>query len=89
MGNSTDQTIPNPFEHMVEAVVEQMTARMEAMFRPQAELPRWMTRDEAIEYSRLPEGTFNKLAQARVIPCHGGKTKVFDRLEVDRALLAL
>jgi hypothetical protein len=47
----------------------------------------WLTTIEAIEYSRLPEGTFRKLAASGTIPCHGGRAKVFYRPEIDQALL--
>jgi hypothetical protein len=47
----------------------------------------WLTTLEAIDYSRLPEGTFRKLAASGKIPSHGGRTKVFYRPEIDQALL--
>lgn len=47
----------------------------------------WLTTLEAIDYSRLPEGTFRKLAASGKIPSHGGHTKLFYRPEVDQALL--
>ena len=47
----------------------------------------WLTTAEAIEYSRLPDGTFRKLSASGKIPSHGGHTKVFYRPEVDQALL--
>jgi hypothetical protein len=46
----------------------------------------WMTTAEAIAYSALPPGTFRKRAAAGEIPSHGGKTKIFHRAELDRAL---
>lgn len=53
-----------------------------------AETP-WMTTVEAIEYSRLPEGTFRKLAASGKIPSHGGRSKLFYRPELDQTLLEL
>lgn len=47
----------------------------------------WLTTAEAVEYSRLPEGTFRKLAASGKIPSHGGRAKLFYRPEIDRALL--
>jgi hypothetical protein len=47
----------------------------------------WLTTQEAIAYSKLPEGTFRKLASSGKIPSHGGRTKVFYRPEIDDALL--
>jgi hypothetical protein len=49
----------------------------------------WLTTIEAIEYSRLPDGTFRKLAACGKIPSHGGRAKVFFRPEIDQALLDL
>jgi excisionase family DNA binding protein len=47
----------------------------------------WLTTPEAVEYTKLPEGTFRKLAACGKIPSHGGRTKLFYRPEVDQALL--
>jgi hypothetical protein len=47
----------------------------------------WLTTTEAITYSRLPEGTFRKLAACGKIPSHGGRAKLFYRPELDQALL--
>jgi hypothetical protein len=47
----------------------------------------WLTTREAVAYSKLPEGTFRKLASSGKIPSHGGRTKVFYRPEIDDALL--
>jgi hypothetical protein len=46
----------------------------------------WMSTAEAIAYSALPPGTFRKRAASGEIPSHGGKTKIFHRAELDRAL---
>jgi excisionase family DNA binding protein len=47
----------------------------------------WMTTVEAIEYTRIPAGTFRQLAASGRIPCHGGRRKLFHRVEVDEAIL--
>jgi hypothetical protein len=47
----------------------------------------WLTTAEAVTYSRLPEGTFRKLAACGKIPSHGGRAKLFYRPELDQALL--
>jgi len=65
------------------AVAARVSARLEVL---QPVGSPWMTSEEAIEYSRLPAGTFRKKAAAGEIPCHGGRTKVFHRAEVDAAL---
>jgi excisionase family DNA binding protein len=48
----------------------------------------WLTTTEAIEYTRLPEGTFRKLAASGKIPSHGGRAKLFYRSELDATLLS-
>jgi hypothetical protein len=47
----------------------------------------WLTTVEAIEYTRLPPGTFRKLSACGKIPAHGGRSKLFYRPELDQALL--
>ena len=48
----------------------------------------WMTVEEAAEYSRIPLGTFRRLAASGAIPSHSsGKRHLFHRAEVDEALL--
>ena len=37
----------------------------------------WLTTREAIAYTKLPEGTFRKLASSGRIPSHGGRAKLF------------
>ena len=68
---------------VADAVAARVAARLEEL---QPGRSPWMTSEEAIEYSRLPAGTFRKKAAAGEIPCHGGRTKVFHRAEVDAAL---
>lgn len=66
-------------EHVVGAVEE----RLGALTSP------WLSKAEAIEYTKLRPGTFRDLAASGRIPSHGGKTKVFHRDELDRALASL
>jgi hypothetical protein len=47
----------------------------------------WLTTAEAIDYTRLAEGTFRKLAASGKIPSHGGRSKLFYRPELDETLL--
>ena len=54
---------------------------------PSGDRSPWLTTHEAVEYSRLPEGTFRKLAASGKIPSHGGRAKLFYRPELDQALL--
>jgi hypothetical protein len=48
-----------------------------------------MTKAEAVIYSKLPEGTFEKLAASGRMRSHGGRTKVFNRCELDDDLSRL
>lgn len=49
----------------------------------------WMTFEEAVEYARVPAGTFRKLSAAGTFTAHGGKRKIYHRQELDAALLSL
>lgn len=49
----------------------------------------WMTFEEAVEYTRVPAGTFRKLSAGGTFPTHGGKRKVYHRQELDTALMGL
>jgi excisionase family DNA binding protein len=46
----------------------------------------WMLMEEAIDYTRVPPGTFRKWVADGRIPAHGGKRKLFHRAELDAAL---
>lgn len=73
-----------PPERLAEAIAQQV-----ATLLPQFAPKRWLNKAEAIEYSRIQRGTFEKYAADGRIPSHGGKTKVFDRDELDEALRRL
>jgi excisionase family DNA binding protein len=45
-----------------------------------------MAMEEAIAYTRVPAGTFRKWVAAGRIPAHGGRRKLFHRVELDAAL---
>jgi hypothetical protein len=49
----------------------------------------WMTFEEAVEYTRVPAGTFRKLSAEGTFTAHGGKRKVYHRQELDSALSGL
>ncbi len=49
----------------------------------------WMTFEEAVEYTRVPAGTFRKLSAEGTFTAYGGKRKVYHRQELDAALLRL
>lgn len=49
----------------------------------------WMTTEEAVAYTRIPPGTFEKLAARGRIPSHNpddGRRKLYHREELDRFL---
>ncbi|HEX8743609.1 MAG TPA: hypothetical protein VF712_10790 [Thermoleophilaceae bacterium] len=46
----------------------------------------WMDKDEAIAYTRMKKGTFEKWVQEGRIPVHGGRHQLFHVAELDRAL---
>ncbi len=48
-----------------------------------------MTFEEAVEYTRVPAGTFRKLSADGTFTAHGGKRKIYHRQELDAALLSL
>jgi hypothetical protein len=75
-------------ELLVSELVTRLAPRVaEIVNRDQPTTSPWLTTIEAIEYSRLPEGTFRKLAASGKMPSHGGRTKVFYRPEIDQALM--
>lgn len=47
----------------------------------------WMTFEEAVQYTRVPAGTFRKLSADGTFAAHGGKRKVYHRDQLDSALL--
>jgi hypothetical protein len=75
-------------DQLIDDLADRLAARMAALLNTECSpTTPWLTTDEAIEYSRLPAGTFRKLSASGKIPSHGGHTKIFFRPEVDEALL--
>lgn len=66
---------------VVERIADQLTASYEGS--------PWMTFEEAVEYARVPAGTFRKLSADGTFTAHGGKRKIYHRQELDAALLGL
>jgi excisionase family DNA binding protein len=75
---------------LVEELAERLAPRLTqaSAAQPGSATP-WLTTTEAIDYTRLPVGTFRKLAASGKIPSHGGRSKLFYRPELDEALLTL
>ena len=71
------------FEQFVQRLADEVAARLPT--QAQGTSP-WMTMEEAIAYSRIPEGTFRKLAARGEIPSHGGRRRLCHRAEIDSTL---
>ena len=77
--------LPDAFlDSIADAIAERVAPRVLELVADR-DTP-WMNKAEAIEYSRMPKGTFEKLVAAGDIPHHGGRTQLFHRRELDRAL---
>lgn len=72
-------------DELADRVVARLLKQMPTAARPSSP---WMTKREAVAYTRIPDGTFRQLAADGRIPSHGGKTRLFHRQEVDAAMLA-
>lgn len=73
---------------LVDELAERLAPKVAALIATDSpKTTPWLTTTEAVEYSRLPEGTFRKLAACGKIPSHGGRAKLFFRPELDQALL--
>jgi hypothetical protein len=87
----TDGVLRLLADELAERVAEHLAPRVAELVSdgPAVHASPWLTTAQAIEYSRLPEGTFRKLLACGKIPCHGGRAKLFYRPELDQALLDL
>jgi excisionase family DNA binding protein len=77
------------FEFDLDRLVEELATRVEAEIAERIASPPaspWMSMEEAIAYSRVPAGTFRKWVAAGRIPSHGGRRRLFHRVELDAAL---
>ena len=81
--------IPGVF---LDALADRLATRLADRMPDQLGVPNlsgdspWMTFVEAVEYTRVPEGTFRKLSADGTFTAHGGKRKVYHRQELDTAL---
>jgi hypothetical protein len=74
-------------EHLAEQLADRLAPRVVELLSQNAPPSPWLSTQEAVDYSSLPESTFRKLASCGKIPSHGGRTKLFYRPEIDQALL--
>src|SRR4051812_9346299 len=85
----TDFNLPIPRE-LIERVAESIAERAFELFVEQLTCGTpWMTTDEAIAYTRIAPGTFEKLAARGRTPspsADGGRRKLYHREELDRFL---
>lgn len=75
-------------DQIVDAVADRLYEKLADRFderAPDGSSP-WMRTDEAIEYSRIKEGTFRKLVASGQIRSHGVGTKTFHKAELDEDL---
>lgn len=76
-------------EELAQMVAAELLPHLEQLVSDQgAHGSPWLTTKQAIAYTRIPEGTFRKLAACGKIPSHGGRSKIYYRPELDQALLA-
>jgi hypothetical protein len=85
---TVDDTLALLVEQIADRLADQVAPRVAEMLSDGSGASPWLTTRQAIEYTRLPEGTFRKLASCGKIPSHGGRSKLFYRPEIDQALLA-
>lgn len=84
--------IPDAF---LDALANRLASRLVEQMADQLAVPGlyesspWMTFEEAVEYARVPAGTFRKLSAEGTFTAHGGKRKIYHRQELDTALLGL
>jgi excisionase family DNA binding protein len=85
----TDVSLPIPDE-LIYRIAESIAERAFSMLAERVGSPTpWMTTDEAVAYTRIPPGTFEKLAARGRVPSHsvdGGRRKLYHREELDHFL---
>jgi excisionase family DNA binding protein len=72
-------------DQLVDEVATRVASHLAQQIASEASSP-WMAMEEAIAYTRIPAGTFRKWVAAGRIPAHGGRRKLFHRVELDAAL---
>lgn len=75
-------------DELLDALADRLAARIAKRLPAARDTSPWMTKDEAVAYTRIADGTFRQLAADGRIPSHGGKRRLFNRQEVDAAILA-
>ena len=73
-------------EDTLDTLAAGLSERMQMQMQDSAGSP-WMNFAALVEYTSIPEGTLRRLTGQGKIPSHGGKSKVYHRDEVDKALL--
>lgn len=77
--------LPDAF---LDALADRLASRLADRLSPptSSEASPWLTFEEAVEYTKLPAGTFRKLSAAGTFVAHGGKRRIYHRDELDAAL---
>jgi hypothetical protein len=72
----------------LDALADRLAPRLADRLSPAtpSESSPWMTFEEAVQYTKLPAGTFRKLSAAGTFTAHGGKRRIYHRDELDAAL---
>jgi hypothetical protein len=89
-GDGSPIEVPGAF---LDSLADRLAPRLADRMADQLGLPAlsegspWMTFEEAVEYTRVPTGTFRKLSADGTFTAHGGKRKVYHRQELDSALV--
>jgi hypothetical protein len=81
--------IPTDFLDALASRLASLLAAQMAAHLGESEGSPWMTFEEAVQYTRVPAGTFRKLSADGTFTAHGGKRKIYHRQELDAALLSL
>lgn len=74
-------------DHLLDEIADRVADRLADRLTTPGQATPWMRTDEAIAYSRIHEGTFRKLAAEGRLRCHGGRSKLFHRDELDEDIL--
>jgi len=73
---------------LIDALATRVAAKLAAQrTRAESDTP-WMTKRQALAYTRMERSTFEKLAAAGRLPSHGtARVRLFHRDEVDAAIM--
>lgn len=77
--------LPDAF---VDALADRIAGVLAARMPAAEQASPWMQKAQAMEYTQLEKGTFEKLAASGAIPSHGSpRVRLFHRAEIDAAIM--